>query len=403
MGERIPELRLRKGEERRLRGGHLWVFSNEVDTERTPLRDFEPGATAIIHDHGGRPLGSAYVNPHSLICARLVSRDPARLLDESLLVHRLNVALNLRERLLGGPCYRLVHGDADGLSGLVIDRFRNACVVQLNTAGMERVREQLIAALRRVLNPGHILIRADSSLRELEGLDSYVAWADGKGPEMLELEENGCNFCVPATTGQKTGWYYDHRANRSRLPAYVRGRRVLDVFSYMGAWAVQALAAGASEAVCVDSSSQALDHAASNAERNFVGERLTTIEGDAFAALHALRDEKQHFDVVIVDPPAFVKRRKDLKKGLAGYRRLNQMAMQVLEKDGILISASCSSHVSGDELLRETLGAARHLDRSLQLIESGHQAPDHPIHPAIPETRYLKAHFCRVLPAWSTP
>lgn len=403
MQDTIPELWLRRGEERRLRAGHLWVFSNEVDTDRSPLKQYTPGEPVIVREHGGRPLGAAYVNPHSLICARIVSRDTRRILDESLLVHRFNIALDLRERLFAGPYYRLVHGDADGLSGLVVDRFGDTCVIQINTAGMEQVREQIVAALQRVVKPRFILLRADSGLRELEGLESYVEWVGGNDPGELEVEENGCRFRLPGTAGQKTGWYYDHRANRARLPGYVRERRVLDLFSYAGAWGVQALAAGASEATCVDSSSLALDHAVAAAELNGVGDRLTAIEGDAFAVLHALRDDRQRFDVVIADPPAFVKRRKDLKSGLAGYRRLNQMAMQVLEKDGILITASCSSHVSGDDLLRETLGAARHLERSLQVVETGHQAPDHPVHPAIPETRYLKAYFCRVMPAWSMP
>lgn len=403
MQDTTSELWLRRGEERRLRAGHLWVFSNEVDTERSPLKLYTPGQVVTFREHGGRALGTGYVNPHSLICARLVSRDPERQLDESLLVHRLNIALDLRQRLYDKPFYRLVHGDADGLSGLVVDRFADTCVVQLNTAGMEQVREQIITALQRVVKPRYILLRADSGLRELEGLESYVEWVGGQTPDALEVEENGCRFRLPASTGQKTGWYYDHRASRARLPAYVRGRTVLDVFSYAGAWGIQALAAGATSATCVDSSSLALDHAADSAELNQVSDSLTAIEGDAFAVLQALRDDRQRFDVVIVDPPAFVKRKKDLKSGLAGYRRLNQLAMQVLEKDGMLITASCSSHVSDAELLREVLGAGRHLERSLQVVETGHQAPDHPVHPAIPETRYLKAFFCRVLPAWSMP
>ncbi|MEX0731391.1 MAG: class I SAM-dependent rRNA methyltransferase [Aquisalimonadaceae bacterium] len=403
MQDIISDLWLRRGEERRLRAGHLWVFSNEVDTERSPLKDYAPGQRVTLREHGGRPLGTGYVNPHSLICARLISRDPERPLDESLLVHRLNIALDLRQRLFDKPYYRLVHGDGDGLSGLVVDRFGDTCVVQINTAGMEQVRDQIVTALQRVVKPRYILLRADSGLRALEGLESYVDWVGGNAPDTLEVEENGCRFRVPASSGQKTGWYYDHRANRARLPNYVRGRKVLDVFSYAGAWGLQALAAGATSATCVDSSSQALDQAAVSAELNNVADALTTVEGDAFTVLQALRDDRQRFDVVIVDPPAFVKRKKDLKNGLAGYRRLNQLAMQVLEKDGMLITASCSSHVSGDELLREVLGAGRHLERSLQVVETGHQAADHPVHPAIAETRYLKAFFCRVLPAWSMP
>ncbi|SEO93364.1 class I SAM-dependent rRNA methyltransferase [Aquisalimonas asiatica] len=403
MAQTRPSLYLKQGEERRLRAGHLWVFSNEVDSARSPLKAFEPGQDATLRDHSGRPLGTAYVNPHSLICARLISRDPERGLDESLLVHRLNLALALRERHFPTPHYRLVHGDGDGLSGLVIDRYGDTCVVQPNTAGMDRALDAIISALQRVLAPAHVLVRADSPLRELEGLESTVDWAGGAGPDALEIIENGLTFSVPATTGQKTGWYYDHRANRARIAPYVRGMRVLDVFSYAGAWGLQALAAGAESLVAVDSSSDALDALDANAERNGLGEHVTGVEGDAFDVLKALRQDGERFDAVIVDPPAFVKRKKDLKAGLSGYRRLNQLALQVLEKNGVLISASCSAHVDEQQLLGEVLGAARHVDRSLQLVERGGQAPDHPEHPAIPESRYLKALFTRVAPAWSTP
>lgn len=403
MAQTRPSLYLKQGEERRLRAGHLWVFSNEVDTARSPLKPFEPGHDATLRDHSGRPLGTAYVNPHSLICARLISRDPERGLDESLLVHRLNLALALRERHFPTPHYRLVHGDGDGLSGLVIDRYGDVCVVQPNTAGMDRALDAIVAALQRVLAPAHILVRADSPLRELEGLETSVHWADSEGTQELEIIENGLTFTVPATTGQKTGWYYDHRANRARLAPYVRGMRVLDVFSYAGAWGLQALAAGAESLVAVDSSSDALDALDGNAERNGLGDQVTGVEGDAFDVLKALRQDGERFDAVIVDPPAFVKRKKDLKAGLTGYRRLNQLALQVLEKNGVLISASCSAHVDEQQLLGEVLGAARHVDRSLQLVERGGQAPDHPEHPAIPESRYLKALFTRVAPAWSTP
>lgn len=403
MPDQFPSLWLNKGEDRRLRGGHLWVFSNEVDNARSPLKAFEPGQPVLLRDHADRAIGTAYVNPHSLICARLVSRDPRRFLDAALLTNRLRHALALRERLFQEPCYRLVHGDGDGLSGLIIDRYGDTCVVQANTAGMEQALDHIITALQATVDPRHILLRADSPMRELEGLDRYQRWVGDEGPEALDLVENGARFRVASQEAQKTGWYYDHRASRARLEPYVRGRRVLDVFSYVGAWGVQALVAGGSSATCVDSSAAALDRAAENAALNGVADRLTTVEGDAFTVLQALREERHRYDVVIVDPPAFVKRKKDLKKGLGGYRRLNQLAMQMLEKDGILITASCSSHVTADALLQETLGAARHLDRSLQVIEAGQQAPDHPVHPAIPESRYLKTWFCRVLPAWEMP
>lgn len=395
----FPPLRLKKNEERRLRAGHLWVYSNEVDTDATPLKNFEPGQPVAIQAHNGKLLGTGYVNPHSLICARLVSRDPDHPLSPSLLVHRLNVALSLRERLYAKPYYRLVYSETDGLPGLVVDRFDTVCVVQITTAGMERLQEAILAALEKVLKPGAVLWRNDSPVRELEGLPGYVETAAGQVPETVPVEENGAIFQVPLLTGQKTGWFFDQQDNRARLIKYVSDRRVLDVFSYLGAWGIQAVSHGARQSLCVDSSAKALEYLHANAVLNGVAERLNTLQGDAFAVLKSLREARERFDIVILDPPAFIRRKKDFKEGIQAYRRLNEMAMQVLEKDGLLVSCSCSQSLPRETLEQLLLQAARHLDRSLQFLERGQQAPDHPVHPAIPETDYLKAVFARVLPA----
>ena len=392
-------LRLKRNEERRLRAGHLWVFSNEVEVDTTPLKTLEPGTPVVIEDYRGQPLGTGYANPHSLLCARLVSRDPKHPFGPSLLVHRLKVALSLRESLFPEPYYRLVYGESDGLPGLVVDRFGAVLVVQITTAGMERARDAVVEALEKVVKPAAILLRNDASVRGLEGLENYVESALGTVPETAELVENGVRFRAPLLTGQKTGWFFDHRDNRARLARHVAGKRVLDLFSYLGGWGVQAAVAGAAEVLCVDASAPALALAGENAGLNGVEDRVRTLEGDAFEVLRDLRAAREHFDVVVVDPPAFIKRRKDLKEGVAAYRRLNQMAMQVLGRDGLLVACSCSFHMPRETLLEGLLGASRHLDRSLQILEQGHQGPDHPVHPAIPETDYLKAYFARVLPA----
>jgi 23S rRNA (cytosine1962-C5)-methyltransferase len=394
----LAPLRLKKNEERRIRAGHLWVFSNEVDNAATPLTELQPGQQVALQTHTGKPLGNGYVNPNSLICARLVSRDPAYGLDKSLLVHRLNVALALREQLFRLPFYRLVYGESDQLPGLVVDRFGDVCVVQITTAGMEAVKDQVLEALQQVLRPAGILLRADSSVRKLEGLESYQDVL-GVVPEQLLVEEHGLKFSVSLQQGQKTGWFYDQRMNRARLRRYVAGKRVLDVFSYVGAWGLQAASAGASEVMCVDSSPAAIDSIHANAAANGLDERVATLHGDAFEALSQLRAAQEKFDVVVLDPPAFIKRKKDAKAGEQAYHRLNQLGMQVLNKDGILVSASCSQHLAEAQLQKILLQSSRHLDRSLQLLERGHQAPDHPVHPAIAETEYLKALFCRVLPS----
>ncbi|MEW5757658.1 MAG: class I SAM-dependent rRNA methyltransferase [Pseudomonadota bacterium] len=395
----LPPLKLKKNEDNRLRAGHLWIYSNEIDAHATPLTGFAPGQQVELLAHNGKSLGLAYVNPHSLICARLVSRDTEHPLGLSLLKHRLNIALSLRAALFPSPCYRLVHGEGDFLPGLVVDRFFDVLVVQITTAGMEQVKDEIIAALEKVVQPQAILLRNDSGIRQMEGLPSYVETALGTVPEQVALEENGVRFAAPVQGGQKTGWFYDHRLNRARMREYVKGKRVLDIFSYIGGWGVQAAAAGAKEVVCIDSSAFALDLVHHNAGLNGCAERVSTLEGDAFEAAKALRDEREQFDVVVLDPPAFIKRRKDVKEGTLAYRRINELAMRLLAKDGILISASCSHHLTRESLQEVLLQSSRHLDRSLQILEQGHQGPDHPVHPAIPETEYLKAFFARVLPS----
>jgi len=395
----LAPLYLNKNEDHRIRAGHLWAYSNEVDVRRSPLSGFQPGQQVLILDHAGRPLGTGYVNPNTLICARLVSRDVRYQLNASLLMHRLQVALALRERLWARPYYRLLHGEGDAVPGLVVDRFGEVLVAQLNTAGMQVAREAVVTALARLLRPKAIVLRNDSPLRTLEGLPLEVEVVLGDLPEKLEIEENGCRFRVSAAEGQKTGWYFDHRENRARLQRYAAGARVLDLFSYTGAWGIQAAAAGATTVTLVESSAPAQQQARDNAALNGLGNKVSTLTGDVFEVLRQLRIEKQRFDIVVADPPAFIKRKKDLKTGFEAYQRLNRMAMQVLAKDGLLVSASCSYHLGQDQLRGLLLAGARHLDRSLQILEQGHQAPDHPMNPAIPETDYIKCYFGRVLPA----
>ncbi|VXA92751.1 RlmI/RlmK family 23S rRNA methyltransferase [Pseudomonas sp. 8AS] len=394
----LPSLRLKANADRRLRAGHLWVYSNEIDVAATPLTGFQAGDQAILEAAGGKTLGIVAMSPNNLICARLLSRDVRHILDKSLLVHRLNVCLSLRDRLFDQPFYRLVYGDSDLLPGLVVDRFGDYLVVQLASATMEHHKHDLIEALVQVLKPRGILFKNDSKARDAEGLTRYVDAAFGQVPEWVALEENGVKFEAPVIEGQKTGWFYDHRMNRARLAPYVKGKRVLDLFSYIGGWGVQAAAFGASEVFCVDASAFALDGVERNAALNGVADKLTCVEGDVFEALKELKAAEERFDVVVCDPPAFIKRKKDIKNGEAAYRRLNETAMRLLGKDGILVSASCSMHLEEDHLQNILLTSARHLDRNIQLLERGSQGPDHPVHPAIHETRYIKSLTCRLLP-----
>ncbi|MCT8504677.1 class I SAM-dependent rRNA methyltransferase [Chromohalobacter salexigens] len=389
-------LRLKKNADRRLKAGHLWLYSNEIDIATTPLKDFEPGAQAVIEAANGKPMGIAYVNPHSLICARIVSRDVDVRLDRSLLVHRFKQALSLRARMFAKPFYRLVYGEGDLLPGLIVDRFDDVLVVQLNTVGMDRLRDEIVAALEKVLAPRAIVFKNDSSGRRQEQLGDEVEVVYGELPDQVLLEENGVRFVVPVLDGQKTGWFFDHRANRAWLNGLVAGKRVLDVFSYVGGWGVQAAAHGASEVLCVDSSAQALERVAENAALNGLAEQVAVGEGEAFEALAALKAEGEQFDVIVLDPPAFIKKRKDIPNGERAYSRLNREAIRLLGRDGMLLSASCSMHLAPERLMECVRGAVRHQDRHGQVIYQGHQGPDHPVHPAIPETAYLKAMGVRV-------
>jgi len=389
----LPALRLKRNEDRRLHAGHLWVFSNEVETSQTSLTKFEPGSLARVLTHNDKALGLAYVNPKSLISARML--DTCTIPDTAWLAARIRTALALRERLYAEPYYRLVYGESDGLPGLVIDRYGSQCVVQIGTAGMERLKFCIQQAVVEVVKCDALMFKNDSSAHTLEGLESYVETARGSFGEFGLVSEDGLKFHVPLAEGQKTGWFFDQAANRRSLSKYiVKGARVLDVFSYVGAWGIRAAKGGAGEVLCVDSSAPALELAAKNADHNRL--KLTTRKGDAFDVLEALVKEKARFDVVIVDPPAFAKRRKELPKALAAYKRLNQLALQLLDGNGILVSCSCSYHVSPEDLQEAIAKAAVAVGRHLQILEMGGQAPDHPVHPAIPETRYLKAYFCRV-------
>ena len=389
----LPPLILNANAERRLRAGHVWIYSNEVDTAKSPLKNYEAGQQVRVLQANGKELGVAYINPHTLICARLISKD--HLLDKSLLVHRLNIALSLRERIFGEPYYRLVYGDSDGLSGLVVDRFGDYLVVQINTAGMEKVKEDIVTALVQVIKPKGILLKNDSRVRESEGLTDYVEVAFGEVPQEVELIENGTRFLAPLYTGQKTGWFYDHRNARARLKPYCEGRRVLDVFSYIGGWGIQAAVAGASEVTLLDSSAHALEIATRNAALNNV--EIQTLEGSAFDVMKELHEAGEKFDTIILDPPAFIPRRKDQKAGEQAYRRINELGIRLLSREGYLVSASCSLHLGREQLVDILRASSRHLDRQLQVLEQHGQGADHPVHPAIAETEYLKSAFCRVL------
>ncbi|MDZ7783443.1 MAG: class I SAM-dependent rRNA methyltransferase [Halioglobus sp.] len=393
----MNDLYLHRDADRRLRGGHLWVYSNEVDGARNPLGNFSPGDRVLVRDSGGNVLGSAYMDPHSLICGRLYAPGEHRALDEAFCNERLQQALALREAAFDQPFYRLVYGDSDGLPGVVVDRFAEYLVLQLNNAGIECAREALVAALGDLLRPAGILLRRDiRGRREQQDEPGETSLElSGAVPDEVPLTENGAAFLVPVRHGQKTGWFYDHRLSRARLAQWAPGRRLLDVYSYTGAWGIQAAVAGAAEVVCVDSSASALAGVEANAALNKVESRVRCRRGQAAQVMEALAQEGATFDIVVLDPPAFVQRKKDLKKGIAAYRRIVELALRLVRPGGLLVSASCSMHLSRADLIACAQRAAVRAGCNLQIIEQGGQGPDHPVHPAIPETEYLKTLFLR--------
>jgi len=394
-GQRM--LVLKKNEERRLAAGHLWVYSNEVDKSKSPLKTFTAGEQVPVYSSRGKFIAMACVNSHSLICARVYSYRRSELINVDLLKARLSTALAHRDQCFDQPFYRLVHGEGDWIPGLIIDRYGEYLVVQTNTAGMDRELQAVVEALVELLSPAGIYLRNTSASRELEGLESVAETVHGEAPETTEILENGIRYQIPLTSGQKTGWFYDHRDNRQTLKRFCSGKRVLDAYCYLGGWGMNALAAGAAQVTAIDSSAAAIDGAQINAGLNGFDDRWQGLRGDVSEQLRHLRQTSEKFDVVILDPPAFIKRAKDKKAGLEKYRSVNSLATALLNPGGVLVSGSCSYHLTEDELRRVMLHSSRNAGRTLQILARGHQALEHPVHAAIAETEYLKAIFSRLI------
>ena len=383
-----PVIRLAPGRHKRLRAGHPWAYSNEIAMDRE-ARALAPGSVVRLEDSAGGALGAAMFNPRPLISARILDADPKAAIDRDFLAARLGRALALRERLFDAPFYRLAWSEADGLPGLVLDRYGDAAAAQLNTAGMDRLAEPLTEALLGETGLRSVVFRNDTAARGLEGLPSTTSAAGSALAGPVEIVENGVRFAVDLAGGQKTGWFYDHRENRARVAALARGADMLDAYSYLGGFGLQAAAAGARSVVCLDRSEPALALAAEAAKRN--GLDAEFLRGEAFAALEAFAREDRRFDIVVCDPPAFVKSKKDLASGLKGYRKLARLAAACVRPGGFLFAASCSHHVDAAQFAEAVRGALRGARRGGRVLHRGGAGPDHPIHPYLPESAYLKA------------
>lgn len=386
----MTRLVLRRGHDRRVRGGHPWIFSNEIATVDGPP---PAGAAVAVFAADGQRLGTGYYNPHSLIAARLLSRRDESIDIPGFYVNALQKALDYRRRTCGElDAVRLVHGEGDGLAGLVVDRYGSVLSVQLLTAGMEVRRAVLIEALQEVLAPRAIVARNDSGARELEGLPRGTELLYGAAPEPVPVTINGLQLAVDVMAGQKTGLFLDQRDNCRRLEGLVQDAEVLDLFCYAGAWSLHAAAYGARSVTGVDVSATATRMAEHNARLNGFAERCRFVAGDVF---DVLREERgRRFGTVILDPPAFIKSRRHLEEGKKGYLTVNRRALELVAPGGFLVTCSCSHHLDRPSFLALIAQAAHQARRSVRLVELRGQAADHPVLPACPETDYLK---CAVL------
>jgi 23S rRNA (cytosine1962-C5)-methyltransferase len=372
---------------RRARSGSPWIFSNEIRMDQ-PAKGITPGAVVNVRGEDGRDFGTGYFNPKSLIAVRLLADNCDTVIDADFFAGRIGRALRLRDSLYDKPFYRLVHAEGDHLPGLVIDRFGDTLTVQIGTAGMEKQRGAILAALDQLLSPATVILRADAPSRVLEGLSSYVETVKGKG-HRIAVEENGARYIADLAEGQKTGWYYDQRDNRAFMSQFAKGKSVLDAYSYTGGFGLLAAKAGARETVCLDSSAPALALAEESARAN--GVKIKAVKADVFEELERLNGTNEKFDIVLADPPPFVKSKKDLEPGAKAYRKLARLAAAVTAPDGILMLASCSHNIPPDRFAAECAQGIQRTGRRATVIRQAGAGPDHPVHPLLPESAYLKA------------
>ncbi len=390
----MPHIKLQRGSDKRARNGHPWIFSNEI---AEISGQHAPGETAEVFSAGGDYIGTGYYNPQSLIAVRLLSRNREDIDSMPFYRRRILKALDYRHaRYPGWETFRAVYGEGDFLPGLVVDKYGDYLSVQFLTYGIERRKDLVIGALVDIFAPKGIAGRNDVAVRSLEGLEEKVEVLYGEIPETVEVEEHGLRFLVNILEGQKTGHFLDQKENHQLLGKICGGKNVLDCFCYSGSWALHAAAYGADSATAIDSSERAIALGRENASRNGLSNRIRFEASDAFERLRALKGEGKFFDVVILDPPAFIKSRKLVQEGIKGYLTINRRGMELLEEGGYLVTCSCSHHMNSG-MFREMLHkAALQAGREMRIVEIRSQAPDHPILLSVPETEYLK---CFVLQA----
>jgi 23S rRNA (cytosine1962-C5)-methyltransferase len=392
-----PTVRLMpKANARAIRHGFPWVYANEMVTDRR-TKALAPGALAVLQDELRQPLGLVSVNPNSKIIARVLDNDPDAQLDHDWFVAKIVRALKLREQLFDVPFYRLIHAEADGLPGVVIDRFGDTCVIQPNAAWADTHLPMLAAAVAEVTGISNILKNAAGRTRALEGLDDESGVVIGSAPEgPIQVTMNSATYMADLIGGQKTGLFFDQRPNHEFVSRLSKGARVLDVFSHVGGFGLAALAGGAVSAMAVDGSAPALELASQGAVVAGFGNKFSTRKGDAFDVLTSLRAEGAEFDVVICDPPAFAPSRQAVEAGLRAYERIARLAAPLVAQDGILGLCSCSHAADLAQFRAASVRGIGRGGRRASLIHTGFAGADHPLLPQLSESGYLKALFFRL-------
>jgi 23S rRNA (cytosine1962-C5)-methyltransferase len=384
-----PTIRLRPKSGARARGGAPWIFSNEIDMTNAS-KALKPGSLVEVLGNDGAIFGVGTFNPHSLIAVRLLRSRSRGPIDLEFFHHKIKAAIELRVSLYDKPYYRLVHAEGDGLPGLIVDRFDDVLSVQVNTAGMEALQPIWLEALKRSLHPRAILLRNDAPTRTLEGLALTTEIAHGELSRSVTVWEADCRFETDLTTGQKTGWYFDQRDWHLFIARLAKGKRVLDAYCYAGGFGIQALYAGAAAATFIDASEPALNLSRRNLEINAVEPKATLVRGDVMERFEVMQNAER-FDVVISDPPPFVRARKDLEAGAKGYRKLARLSAGLVAPGGFLYLASCSHAIEAERFATESMTGVARAGRTGRIVASGGAGPDHPVHLQLPESAYLKA------------
>lgn len=377
------KLRVKRNHDLRINHGHPWIFSNEIENF-SELKSLEKGSLVLVQVKG-EDFALAYFNPHSLIAARILSYNPKEKIDQEFFVKKLTLAKNLREKFFDKPFYRLVHSEADFLPGLIIDRFGDVFSCQVSTAGMEKLSEILTSALQEIFPNSAIIFKNDVESRKLEGLESYVKTVAGEIADKVEVKENEISYFANIKEGQKTGWFFDQRINREFVASISKDLDVLDAFCYLGGFGFNALKGGAKSVTFLDSSESAIRQIKEKTENT------DNVEAICDKVFDFLENSQKKFDLVLLDPPAFIKNKKDFFSGIKGYEKLVKLGARSLKKGGMLMISSCSHHASLADLVAAANNAFRKSNRQAKIIRTFGAGYDHPLHPALKESEYLKS------------